>query len=128
MIGRKFFVLWAFLTIVTTMPFMLLYYRLLHNIQMVLMYKFKTELSLNYVKVEFQNLEERNLRLAIDRYWIRSQLQQLQQFIQKAEVITCPGLEKQPAVASQLKIENEMEIQKSTDDAESSEDQPRPFC
>ncbi|GBN22758.1 hypothetical protein AVEN_182044-1 [Araneus ventricosus] len=128
-VARKFFILCAFITIVTTVTFMLPCYRLVHNVQMVLIYNFKTKLSLNSdVKIAFEDLEEKNLRLVIDRDWICSRLHHLRKFIQKASNTICPGLENQPDIASRLKIENKMKFHKSTNAAESIEDEPCPFC
>ncbi|CAL1287621.1 unnamed protein product [Larinioides sclopetarius] len=128
-VARKFFVLCAFITIVAKVSFMLPCYRLLHNVQMVLIYIFKIKVSLDSdVKIEFEDLEDRNLLLVIDEYWIRSTNLYLRQFIQKAMDIICPKLENRPDAASELKTVIEMKIQKSVNGSESSEEELCVFC
>ncbi|GBN77086.1 hypothetical protein AVEN_242240-1 [Araneus ventricosus] len=128
---RKFFILCAFITNVTTLSFTLPCYRLIPDIKSVLVFHLKTKFSLNFdsdVKVAFESLEGKCLQLTTDRQWIRSRLQQLRKFIPKAANTSCSGVQMQRDVAFQLKLVNYIKIHKSTNAAESIEDERCPFC
>ncbi|CAL1287622.1 unnamed protein product [Larinioides sclopetarius] len=130
-VERRFFILCAFITNMTTLSFMMPCYRLIQDVEAVLKFQLKMKLSLSFdsdVKVVFENLEGKIFELTADRHWIRARLHQLRKFIQKAGDIRSLGLENQPDVATRLKTVYDMKTQKSTNDAESNEDEPCPYC